>query len=161
MSGITTHSAGETEALGRSLARLLAPGDFIALCGDLGAGKTCFARGVAAGLDVDQSVYVTSPTYTLLNIYSGRLPLYHFDLYRLAGGEVAELGFEEYFYGDGVCLVEWAERLGLEMPEDRLVITFSHGDGENRRLELTPYGLRSEQIMQQFYVRLDLAKKKF
>ena len=144
-----THSAEETVGLGARLGNLLDPGDFIALIGELGSGKTQFAKGVSAGLVVDTSVPVTSPTYTLLNIYHGRLSLYHFDLYRLSGDEdVAELGFTEYFHGDGVCLVEWAERLRVEMPAERLEVSFFHEDINERRLEFVSFGARYDKILQ-------------
>lgn len=145
---VCTGSAAETSALGRRLGSLLRPGDFVALTGDLGTGKTEFARGVATGMGVDGEIPITSPTFTLLNIYQGRLPFYHFDLYRLAGsGEVMELGFEEYFYGGGACLVEWAERLQDEMPGDRLTILFHHGGEERRCLLFEPHGKRYEELM--------------
>jgi len=147
---LTTLSATETRGLGERLGQLLQPGDFIALNGDLGAGKTQFAQGVARGLAVPEEYRVTSPTYTLLNIFPGRLPLYHFDLYRLEGSsEVAELGFDEYFYGPGACLVEWAERLGAEEPVDSLVITFRYLDEERRQLRFTAQGKRSAELLRQ------------
>ena len=144
---VVTHSVIETESLGARLAALLHPGDFIVLSGELGSGKTCFARGVAAGLGVAPTVYVTSPTYTLMNPYEGRIPLYHFDLYRLDGDEAGELGFEEYFYGDGVCLIEWAERLAGLLPSERLEITFYHEADDKRRLEFIPFGRRFDQVL--------------
>ena len=149
---VVTGSAAETASLGRRLGELLEEGDFIALVGDLGTGKTEFARGVAAGLGVDASQHITSPTFTLLNIYEGRLPLYHFDLYRLAGAEdSAELGFDEYFHGTGASLVEWAERLQGELPAERLTIFFSHGGAEIRRLVFEPRGVRYENLMERLF----------
>ena len=148
MISIVTDSVESTEAQGAELARFLSAGDFISLTGELGAGKTCFARGIARGLNISQSVPFTSPTYTLLNIYQGRIPLYHFDLYRLAGEEVDELGFEEYFYGDGVSLVEWAERLRGELPEERLDILLEYETEARRRITFTPHGKRIELIVQ-------------
>ncbi len=91
------------------------PNDVIALTGQLGAGKTTLIQGIAAGLDVQD--YVTSPTFIIINEYAGRLPLYHIDLYRLDEGlEIADLGIEEYFRRGGVCVIEWAERLGGLLP---------------------------------------------
>lgn len=146
---VVTRSALETSALGRRLGELLEAGDFIALTGDLGTGKTEFAKGVAVGVGVDGTIPITSPTFTLLNMYQGRLPFYHFDLYRLAGeGDMLELGFDEYFYGCGACLVEWAERLQGEMPGDRLSITFSHGGDECRHLLFEPHGQRYEELVE-------------
>lgn len=148
MTELVTQSAGETHALGAALGRILTAGDFIALIGDLGAGKTHFVKGVAAGLGVPDDLPVTSPTYTLLNIYHGRIPLYHFDLYRLAGAEqVDDLGFDEYFSGDGVCLVEWAERLGGFIPSEQLSVNFSHDGDDRRRLVFSAAGARAEELM--------------
>lgn len=145
---VVTSSVEETVRLGERLGSLAGPGDFIALTGELGSGKTQFARGLAAGLGVDPSVPVTSPTYTLMNLYSGRVALYHFDLYRLGGDqEVAELGFEEYFYGDGVCIVEWAERLRDLLPQERLTVSFSYLDENCRSISFAPDGPRYRSII--------------
>jgi len=136
-------SPEETGALGAQLAALLQPGDFIALHGDLGAGKTRFAQGVAVGLGVSPEIPVTSPTYTLLNIYPARVPLYHFDLYRLeSDDDVYAAGFDEYFYGDGVSLVEWPQRLVSLLPADRLEVSLSLLDDHIRRIEFHPFGDR-------------------
>src|SRR5215469_9510425 len=102
-------SAAETVRLGMLLGELLAPGDIVLLEGDLGTGKTAFTQGIGRGLKVTQTI--NSPTFTILKEYSGRLPLYHFDLYRVERPEeFFWLGFDDYFAGDGVCVVEWAER---------------------------------------------------
>ncbi len=107
---ITTYSADETQALGKKLAESLRPGDVIAYFGDLGAGKTAFTRGIAEGLGVSEQV--TSPTYTIVNEYlSGRLPLFHFDMYRLGSSdELFDIGWEDYLARGGVCAVEWSEK---------------------------------------------------
>lgn len=144
---VTSESFEETVMLGEMLGTLAGPGDIIAMTGELGSGKTHFARGVARGLGVASSTPVTSPTFTLLNCYLGRLPLYHFDLYRLAGAsDLYDLGFEEYFYGEGVCLIEWAERLGESMPEERLEVSFIYRDESCRIITFVPNGPRYEQI---------------
>ncbi len=112
---VTTHSADETIEFGRRLGAALRPNDVIALTGQLGAGKTTLIQGIAAGLGVRD--YVTSPTFIIINEYEGRLPLYHIDLYRLDEGlAIADLGIEEYFTRGGVCVIEWAERLGGLLP---------------------------------------------
>lgn len=148
MAIIDSFSPAETEKIGAILGGLLEPGDFIALRGELGAGKTRFAGGVAAGLGVDPGIPVTSPTYTLLNIYTGRLPLYHFDLYRLSGDdEVVDLGFDDFFGGDGVSLVEWPERLCEELPPERLEILLTYAGDKARRVELIPTSARFEKIV--------------
>ena len=148
MLSIITRNADETATLGMRLGCLLKAGDFIALIGELGSGKTRFVQGVAAGLNVEPGRPVNSPTYSLLHIHSGRLPLYHFDLYRLSGDEdVEQLGFSEYFYGDGVSLVEWADRLHMEMPAERLTITFSYLGEDERRIAFTPLGNSYEALI--------------
>ena len=108
---IQTHSPEETEAVGRKLAAQLQPGDVLAYYGDLGAGKTAFTRGLAAGLGVTEPV--TSPTYTIVNEYlSGRLPLFHFDMYRLGSAdELFDIGWEDYLARGGICAVEWSENV--------------------------------------------------
>src|SRR5947209_10813224 len=119
-------SLDATRRLGQRLGRLLFPGAVIALVGQFGAGKTHLVRAVAEGLDVPDSRVVTSPTFVLIQEYPGRLPVYHFDTYRLAG-EVpfADLGVHEYLEGDGVCLVEWADRVEACLPQQRLEVTLS------------------------------------
>jgi len=112
----TTCSAMETRELGRIFGRLAEAGLVVLLSGQLGAGKTCFAQGVGDGLGVTPSSPVTSPSYTLLNIYQGRFPLYHFDLYRLAQvDDLADLGYDEYAEGEGLTLVEWADRMSGDL----------------------------------------------
>ena len=107
-----TSSTEETLKLGEKIGKLMVPGDIILLFGDLGAGKTTLTQGIAAGLDVEDGEYVRSPTFTLINEYSGRLPVYHIDLYRIESQEEMErLGLEEFFFGRGVTIVEWADKL--------------------------------------------------
>lgn len=146
---IQSGTPAETEQVGAIIGALLQPGDFLALRGELGSGKTRFARGVATGLGVGADIPVTSPTYALLNIYQGRMPLYHFDLYRLSGeDEVVELGFAEYFSGDGISLVEWPERLVEELPSERLEIAFSYSGETRRRIEVTPVSDRFKKVVE-------------
>ena len=134
MMQITTHSADETQALGQKLASRLAPGDVIAYFGDLGAGKTAFTRGLAQGLGITDPV--TSPTYTIVNEYlSGRIPLFHFDMYRLGSSdELFDIGWEDYLTRGGVCAVEWSEQVSGALPEDAVWVDIARGDNENDRI---------------------------
>ncbi|MBR1471371.1 MAG: tRNA (adenosine(37)-N6)-threonylcarbamoyltransferase complex ATPase subunit type 1 TsaE [Lachnospiraceae bacterium] len=120
---IETYQAEETHALGRKLGVQAQPGQVITLNGDLGVGKTVLAQGLAEGLGITEAV--VSPTFTILQVYEeGRLPLYHFDVYRIEDPEeMYEVGFEEYLYGQGVCLVEWAERVEEMLPQERISVT--------------------------------------
>jgi tRNA threonylcarbamoyladenosine biosynthesis protein TsaE len=130
-----THSPEETERLGKALAALLQPGDIIAYRGDLGAGKTAFTRGLARGLGCREQV--TSPTYTIVNEYlSGRLPLFHFDMYRLASSDdLWSIGWEDYLDRGGVCAVEWSENVDDAM-ENALWVTLESLGGDDRRITL-------------------------
>jgi tRNA threonylcarbamoyladenosine biosynthesis protein TsaE len=145
---IETMSAEETKKLAARLGALLQPGNVILLNGDLGAGKTTFTQGLAEGLGIHAPV--TSPTFTLVHEYrGGRLLLFHFDSYRLAGAEeIADLGFEEYLERGGVVVVEWAERLGWLLPNARLDVTLS-GDGDSRTVQFEPHGDRYEQLVKE------------
>lgn len=147
MTVIVSNSVEETVALGKRLGELAQPGDFIALTGDLGAGKTHFTQGFARGLGVSPDMCISSPSYTLLNEYCGRMPLYHFDLYRLDGdADIRDLGFEEYFYGHGVCVVEWADRLCVELPDEHLKVVIVCTGESTRTIELVPCGERYDKL---------------
>lgn len=146
---ITTGSSWETEQLGLSIGSLLTPGSFLALRGDLGGGKTCFARGVVAALAPQSNTLVASPTYAIMNCYPGTTPVYHFDFYRLTGDDdIAELGFEEFFYGDGVCVVEWSERLDELLPADVMVLLFEYAGDDQRLITITGTGKKSGNIIE-------------
>ena len=136
----TTNSEIETEALGRSLAAQLRPGDVLLLRGELGAGKTVFARGVARGLGVEGPV--SSPTFTLLICHEGRVPFHHFDLYRLAGeDDFFAAGLEDSVVGESVTLMEWPERCPEALPACHLKIGIAYGASEcERRITMTPCG---------------------
>ena len=126
-------SAEETMALARALAEKLGPGAVVALRGELGAGKTLFVKGLAEGLRTDPAIPVTSPSYTLIHEYPGPLPLYHLDFYRLLRPEAAlGLGLEEYFEGEGVTAVEWAEKFAALLPSRAIWVTIER-TGEDRR----------------------------
>lgn len=137
---VITDSAAETRALGERLAQQLKAGDVILLEGELGAGKSELARGVAKGLGVQETV--TSPSFTILNVYeSGRVPLYHFDWYRLEdAGELYELGMDEYLDGDGIALVEWPARCPDAVPERCLRILIEAEGEHTRRITGTACG---------------------
>ena len=133
---VVVDSEAETQALGEVLARVIRPGTVIGLVGDLGAGKTRLVRAIAESLGADPSA-ISSPTYVLIQEYEGRLPISHFDVYRLASlDEFLALGSEEYFDGDGVCLVEWADRVAEALPRRSWWIRITR-DGESRRFEMT------------------------
>lgn len=131
----TLHIANETETekLGEKIGQAAVPGMVVALIGDLGTGKTTLTKSIARGLGVTETV--TSPTFNIIREYkSGRIPLYHFDVYRIADpDEMFELGYEEYFYGDGICVVEWADIIEELLPEDAVIIRIDRGASEEER----------------------------
>ena len=138
MMQITTHSADETQALGQKLASRLAPGDVIAYFGDLGASKTAFTRGLAQGLGITDPV--TSPTYTIVNEYlSGRIPLFHFDMYRLSSSdELFDIGWEDYLSRGGVCAVEWSENVEDALQDAiRVTIEKDADEPDTRHITIT------------------------
>lgn len=127
-----------TRRFGEVIGEHLQRGDVVALVGELGTGKTCLTAGIALGLRVPEVYPITSPTFTLINEYPGRLPLYHLDVYRLSGTlDLEEMGYEEYFYGDGVVVIEWAEKIKDLLPPCTLLVEFTYIDDNNRRLVIT------------------------
>ncbi len=156
---VTATSVEETKAFAVRLARLLTPGTVIGLEGDLGAGKTCFVKGLAIGLGIDEDE-VYSPTFTLIaEHYKGSLPLYHIDLYRLESGEVEGLGLEEYLFGPGVTVIEWFGFLPVDMVTDYLLLSLTITGEEQRVLTLTPQGRRYEHMLQQLLTEQSVAGK--
>jgi tRNA threonylcarbamoyladenosine biosynthesis protein TsaE len=139
----------ETEDFGIKLGKLLEPGDIVCLNGELGAGKTTMTKSIGIGLGVEE--YITSPTFTLINQYRGRMPVYHFDVYRLENvEELYDLGFDEYFFGNGVCIIEWAEKIEKMLPEDRLVIDIKNGKNiDERTLHISGHGPRYEELIKE------------
>lgn len=132
-----------TEKFGEKLGSLLQAGDVICLNGELGAGKTTLTKNIAKGMGIED--YVTSPTFSIINEYYGKLNLYHFDTYRLEDvEEVSYLGFDEYFYGDGVCVIEWADRIAAFLPEEYLEINIS----DDRSAELIANGDRFKNLLE-------------
>ena len=147
MESLTLTNRDATIALRKKIGQQLVAGDVLVLDGDLGAGKTTFTKGLAAGLEIPD--IIKSPTFTIIHEYQdGRLPLYHMDAYRLENGGAEDLGLEEYFDGDGVSVVEWAEFVEDELPADFLAIHFKRTDDDNTRvLEFEPHGQHFDQIV--------------
>jgi len=144
---VDSRGEADTEALGARLAQALEPGLVVALRGTLGAGKTRLVKGIAAGAGVDARE-VTSPTFVLVNEYDGEWPIYHFDTYRLESGVAfADLGIDEYFAGEGVCLVEWADRVPEWLPADRVEVDIEVTGEESRRFTLRGLGPRSAAVI--------------
>lgn len=140
---VVSRSVAHTKKLGKKLGRLLQGGEIIGLIGELGTGKTCLVRGLTEGLDVSQTAWIRSPTFTLVNEYHGRLPVYHIDLYRLASArELEELNLREYLYSDGVSVVEWFEYLPAAEVDEYLEVRLAHGRGKLRELTFVPHGAR-------------------
>jgi tRNA threonylcarbamoyladenosine biosynthesis protein TsaE len=144
---IDVQSLAETEALGRRLAALLFPGAVVGLIGTLGAGKTHLVRAIALGLDIPNAAVVNSPTFVLIQEYEARLPIYHFDAYRLQNErEFADLGVHEYFQGNGICLIEWADKVPTCLPRERLEVRITITGEQSRRFEITGIGDRWEAL---------------
>jgi len=136
MNRIQTKNAEETRTAGKQLGDSLKPGDIVALSGPLGAGKTVFAQGIAESLGIQEPV--TSPTYTLISEYEGRMPLYHMDLYRLGSPEeFTWLGVEEMLDGTGVSLIEWSERAGEELPERTITVRIELEENNSRSITIS------------------------
>ena len=154
---LNSHSLEQTQLLGSYLGELAQKADIFLLIGELGTGKTCLVQGIASGLDVKE--YAFSPSFVILREYHGRLPLYHIDFYRLDHiEEIADLGLEEYFYGDGVCVLEWAEK-GLQVvPRDNLLITIHYipASQTERSICLKPQGERYYELIEQLKKRGEL-----
>lgn len=130
-----SESPDETKRIAQEIAEKLEPGDVLCMYGDLGAGKTAFVQGLAKGLGIEG--HITSPTFTIVNEYFGRLPLYHFDVYRIADpDEMYEIGYDEYVYGDGVCVIEWPQLIDEILPHSRysITITKDYEKHENYRI---------------------------
>ena len=130
----------ETKRFGIHLGKTAQPGDVITLAGDLGAGKTTLTQFIGQGISVPEKYYITSPTFSLLHEYPGRIPLYHMDLYRISSDEIIELGFEDFLYGRGLAVVEWPDRLDDLTPENRLHIELGFISETSRTAELFFHG---------------------
>jgi len=150
----TSHTPQETERIGELLGSVLTRGDIIALAGELGTGKTTLVRGVARGMGIE-GAEVASPSFTLVNEYEGPLPLYHIDLYRLDDeGDLLAIDYDEYIRGDGVVVIEWADRIPRAVPPEALWITLQYLDAERREIAFQPQGDRSEKIVEELYRRV-------
>jgi len=142
-----SESTQETIRLGTRLADCLKKGDIVCLFGDLGSGKTTFTKGIARGLKINANK-VNSPTFVLMNAYQGKHPLFHFDFYRLdKATEISAIGYEEFFYDNGITVIEWPQRLGRLLPKDYLHVKFtSKGEGK-RSIHVSVRGKRSSEIL--------------
>lgn len=139
----------DTSDFGIILGKALRAGDIVCLNGDLGAGKTTLTKSIGLGLNVED--YITSPTFALINEYDGRYPVYHFDTYRLENiDEIDDLGFDDYIYGRGVSIIEWADRIEKFLPKEKIVIDIEKGNSEEERiLNISGYGKRYTEIIEE------------
>jgi tRNA threonylcarbamoyladenosine biosynthesis protein TsaE len=149
---IESSSTRETKMWGRRLASLLEGGELLALSGDLGAGKTCFVKGIARGLSLREA-NILSPTFTMIQEHHGRLPLYHIDLYRLDSVALDDLGLREYLFSDSIAAVEWFERLQGGDEINRLSVTISYAGANSRRIEFSAVGGRYCSLITRFRSR--------
>ncbi|MFC1957952.1 tRNA (adenosine(37)-N6)-threonylcarbamoyltransferase complex ATPase subunit type 1 TsaE [Chloroflexota bacterium] len=141
-------SPEQTQKLGKHIGQLALPGDVFLLTGELGAGKTCLTQGIAWGLDIEE--YTMSPSFVIMRELYGRLPLYHMDLYRLDRIEESmDLGLDDYFYGRGVCVVEWAEKALSIMPREHLLIKINYLSDTGRSFQMKPSGQRYRGIVKE------------
>ena len=145
---LTSHNPEQTQKFGVNIGEVALPGDIFLLVGGLGVGKTCLTQGIAWGLGIKE--YAVSPSFVLVRELYGRLPLYHIDLYRLDRiEEILELGLDEYLYGSGVCVVEWAEKGLAALPAEHLLIEISYLADTERSFQLKPSGQRYREILEQ------------
>ena len=142
---LISRSPEQTQRLGTRLGELAQSGDVFLLTGNLGSGKTCLTQGIAWGLGVKE--YAFSPSFVIVREYHGRLTLYHIDFYRLERSEeISDLGLDEYLYGEGVCVVEWADKDMAALPDEHLLIHLSHMSDTERAINLEPKGLRYTEL---------------
>jgi tRNA threonylcarbamoyladenosine biosynthesis protein TsaE len=163
---VQTKSPAETIRIGKSIGSRLLPGDVVALVGELGTGKTQFIKGMATGVGVVKPTYISSPSFTLINEYPGRIPFYHIDLFRLRWEkEAEELGLEDYFRGEGITAIEWADKIPSLLPKEMLLIHIDYTGKNSRSLEMTGKGKRYLNLVDQiqsseFRVRSSETKRK-
>lgn len=150
---IRTRGPEETVELGRTIGILAMPGDIYLLVGQLGAGKTCLTQGIAYGLGITE--YALSPSFVIMREMHGRLPLYHMDFYRLDDiAEISDLGLDDYLYGRGVCVIEWAEKGLTVLPDDHLLVKITYVSDTERSFEVTPQGDRYKHMVTELHAGL-------
>jgi len=151
---LISHSPEQTQRLGMRLGKLAQAGDVFLLTGNLGSGKTCLTQGIAWGLEVKE--YAFSPSFVIVREYHGRLPLYHIDFYRLNRvEEIVDLGLDEYLYGKGICVVEWAEKGMSVLPKEHFLINLSYISDIVRAISLEPKGHRYTQLLKSLNLDLE------
>ncbi len=145
---LQTKRPSDTIKIGKRIGACLKPGDVVALVGELGTGKTQFIKGLAEGAEVGKPTYISSPSFTLINEYKGKVPFYHIDLYRLeTEAEAEELGLEEYFQGRGMTMIEWADRIPSLLPKETLRIHLHYTGKHSRSIEILGKGKRYEELV--------------
>jgi len=151
---LISHSPEQTQRLGFRLGASAQVGDVFLFSGSLGSGKTCLTQGIAWGLGVKE--YAFSPSFVIVREYHGRLTLYHMDFYRLDRiSEITDLGIEEYFYGNGICVIEWAEKGIAVLPQENLLVSFNYISDTDRSLSLEPKGKRYSQLLKSLSLELE------
>jgi tRNA threonylcarbamoyladenosine biosynthesis protein TsaE len=144
---LISHNPSQTQRLGKNIGNLAMPGDILLLEGKLGTGKTCLTQGIAIGLEIEE--YISSPSFVLIREFSGRLPLYHIDLYRLdLPGEIVDLGLDDYLYGRGVCVIEWAEKGSSLMPSEHMLIKIKYLGDTKRNFQIEANGQRYKKMLE-------------
>ncbi len=152
---LSSKSPEQTLYWGKCLGRLLEGGDVVALVGELGAGKTTLTQGISDGLGVSDECYVTSPTFTIINEYMGRVPVYHLDFYRIDSlSEVENMGLEEYFQGKGVALVEWAEKIEPFLPVNYLMVFLEYVDYSVRKISMKGMGKHYREVLKEIETKI-------
>jgi tRNA threonylcarbamoyladenosine biosynthesis protein TsaE len=158
---ITTRTPDETQKLGKTIGKWIEHPLVIGLTGDLGSGKTAFVQGLAEGLEVPDEYYITSPTFTLINEYPGRLSLFHIDLYRLDGiSDLEDIGLDELLYDQAVIAIEWAEKMSDDLPAEHLTTTFEITDDDYRRISLIAYGQNLVNLIRALELNKNIVGKK-
>ena len=156
MKKLISKSVEETKRIGESMGKRLFPGAVVSLVGDLGSGKTCFVKGLARGLQIEEAHSVTSPSFVLVREYPGRIPLYHLDFYRLEVEQIQNLALEEYFYKDGVTVMEWGDKVEKLLPEAYFEINFtllerdSLAGWNTRAIKFIPHGKIYQKLLEEF-----------